>query len=176
MAKDNQVWYEDIMRKGALRNSGMDEITEANPLDWQRLRILENGKLVPAMAKDHFGAPGVIDLDLLRDAAELKSAVLPEATEIHQPPEERGADSCAEKLGNHISAEVFGTEIPVGEIDTQRHCRVDVADRYAAYVITKAKKHEAETETDAEDSDRRAGQHGASASEEHQKHCAEKLS
>ena len=70
MANDNQVWYDEIIRKASRRSSGMNEIAEANPLDWQRLRVLENGKFVPAMAQGHSGTPGIIDLDLLRDAAE----------------------------------------------------------------------------------------------------------
>ena len=70
MANDNKAWYEDIIRKGTLRSSGMNEITENNPLDWTRLRVLEDGKLIPAMANGHIGAPSVLDLDLLRDAAE----------------------------------------------------------------------------------------------------------
>ena len=69
MANDNQVWYEEIMRKGTLRNSGMDEIAEGNPLDWERLRILENGKFVPAMTKGHSGVPSILDISILRDAA-----------------------------------------------------------------------------------------------------------
>lgn len=70
MANDNKAWYEDIIRKGTLRSSGMNEITENNPLDWTRLRVLEGGKLIPAMANGHIGAPSALDLDLLRDAAE----------------------------------------------------------------------------------------------------------
>ena len=70
MANDNKAWYEDIIRKGTLRSSGMNEITENNPLDWTRLRVLEDGKLIPAMANGHIGAPSALDLDLLRDAAE----------------------------------------------------------------------------------------------------------
>ena len=70
MPNDNQVWYEDIMRKGTLRNSGMAEIAEDNWLDWERLRILENGKFVPAMAKGHSGAPSTLDISILWDAAQ----------------------------------------------------------------------------------------------------------
>ena len=70
MANDNELWYENIIRKGTLRSSGVDEIAEENPLDWKRLRRLENGKLVPAIPGNHSGKPKIIDLDLLQDAAE----------------------------------------------------------------------------------------------------------
>ena len=62
---DERIWYESILQNGLRRNLGISEITESNPLDWERLRILKNGKLVPAMNKGHKGKPSQLDLDIL---------------------------------------------------------------------------------------------------------------
>ena len=41
---DERIWYESILQNGLRRNLGISEIAESNPLDWERLRILKNGK------------------------------------------------------------------------------------------------------------------------------------
>ena len=96
MPNDNQVWYEDIMRKGTLRNSGMNEIAEDNWLDWERLRILENGKFVPAMAKGHSGAPSTLDISILRDAAQSGKLFLYRLGEEYPMQLSDGAEKWAE--------------------------------------------------------------------------------
>ena len=80
---DSKVWYESILKNGLRRSFGANEITESNPLDWERLRILKDGKLVPAMSKGHVGAPSVLDLDLLQDAAQKGNLFLYRMGEVY---------------------------------------------------------------------------------------------
>ena len=83
MPSDNRNWYDNIFKAGMRRASGEKEIAEGNPLDWERLRILKDGKLVPFMMKGHIGAPSEPDLDVLRAAAEQGNIFLYRMGEIY---------------------------------------------------------------------------------------------
>ena len=52
---DSKVWYESILKNGLRRSFGANEITESNPLDWERLRILKDGEVIVVDFK--FGKP-----------------------------------------------------------------------------------------------------------------------
>ena len=64
---NNITWYNEIFKNGMRRPSGRSEITESNWLDWERLRVLKDGNLVPFMRKGHIGAPSEVDLEVLRN-------------------------------------------------------------------------------------------------------------
>lgn len=66
----NREWHDNIFKNGLRRSTGGDEINENNPLDWSRLRVLRDGKLVPFMGEAHFGAPNDLQLELLQHEAE----------------------------------------------------------------------------------------------------------
>ena len=83
MASENRTWYESTFREGMRRPSGIHEIVESNPLDWQRLRVLKDGKLVPFMSEEHIGAPTELELDLLREQAENGNVFLYRMGEVY---------------------------------------------------------------------------------------------
>lgn len=83
MASDKKQWYESIFRDATRRRSGVNDISESNPLDWQRLRVLKDGKLVPFLPKDHIGSLSQWDLDLLEAEAEKGNVFLYRLGEVY---------------------------------------------------------------------------------------------
>ena len=66
---ERKEWYNNVFKTGLRRSGGGDEINENNPLDWSRLRVLKDGKLVPFMGEAQFGVPNDLQLELLQNEA-----------------------------------------------------------------------------------------------------------
>ncbi len=47
--------------------------------------------------------------------------------ELEKPVKEESADSRADKLGDPVAYQIFGCEVFIGQENTQRHCRIDMA-------------------------------------------------
>ncbi len=94
---------------------------------------------------------------------------------VHHGVEQAGAYGGAKQL-EHYVAGAFTAAHATGQEHGERYGGVYMAAGNVAKAIAQTHKYKAEAQSDAEPSDRRAGEHCATAGEKNQKHCSDTFS